>query len=50
MIDASNLLAPAERGAAGVLNGIAYREETSTFLLTGKNWPALFEVVFVEEP
>ncbi len=31
-----------------VLNGIAYRPETGTFLLTGKLWPKLFEVKIVE--
>lgn len=46
LIDASGLAA--DQGGAGVLNGIAYRPETSTFLLTGKNWPKLFEVVLVE--
>lgn len=35
-------------GGDRVLNGIAYRPETATFLLTGKNWPEIFEVVFVE--
>lgn len=29
-----------------VLNGIAYDESTGTFLLTGKLWPSMFEVVF----
>jgi glutamine cyclotransferase len=27
-----------------VLNGIAYRPETDTFFITGKNWPAIYEV------
>lgn len=31
---------------AGTLNGIAYRSESDTFLLTGKNWSKLFEVDF----
>jgi glutamine cyclotransferase len=31
----------------GVLNGIAWRPETRTFLLTGKLWPTLFEVELV---
>ena len=35
-------------GGDSVLNGIAYRPDTATFLLTGKNWPRLFEVIFVE--
>ena len=30
-----------------VLNGIAWRPETKTFLLTGKLWPTLFEVRLV---
>ncbi|MEQ8717035.1 MAG: glutaminyl-peptide cyclotransferase [Acidimicrobiales bacterium] len=36
---------PDEGGA--VLNGIAYDEAAGTFLITGKLWPSLFEVVFV---
>jgi glutaminyl-peptide cyclotransferase len=31
----------------GVMNGIAHNPDTGTFLLTGKNWPSLFEVRFV---
>ncbi len=46
MIDASGLLTPAERRAADVLNGIAYDAEKGVFLLTGKYWPRMFEVVF----
>ena len=53
VIDASGLLTAKERIAADVLNGIAYRPEagtgTGTFLITGKLWPKLFEVV-LEEP
>ena len=46
VIDASPLLS--EPGTdVGVLNGIAYDPATDTFLLTGKNWPTLFEVRFV---
>jgi glutaminyl-peptide cyclotransferase len=45
-IDASGLLTPTERVAAGVLNGIAYEPRTEVFYVTGKNWPRLFEVVF----
>ncbi len=48
VIDASGLLSSREAQAAGPLNGIAYRPESQTFLLTGKQWPKLFEVVFVE--
>ncbi|MEE8277111.1 MAG: glutaminyl-peptide cyclotransferase [Thermoanaerobaculia bacterium] len=47
-IDASGLLSPAERARVGILNGIAYEPLSATFLLTGKLWPKLFEVVFVE--
>lgn len=48
-VDASSLRAAVMESGAGVLNGIAYRRETATFLVTGKNWPKLFEVVFVEK-
>lgn len=47
LIDAAGLLTPAERAATDVLNGIAYRPEAGTFLVTGKLWPKLFEVRFV---
>jgi len=49
-IDASGLLAPAERAALGhgaILNGIAHDPAGPTFLLTGKLWPKLFRVRFV---
>lgn len=46
VIDASDLLSPAERSTADVLNGIAHDPETGVFYLTGKYWPKLFEVVF----
>ena len=49
-IDASGLLTPEERAAAGqegVLNGIAYYPAHDDFLITGKLWPKLFEVRFV---
>lgn len=36
------------RGAGDVLNGIAFNPKTGNFLLTGKNWPLMFEVRFVE--
>ena len=44
VIDAAGLLTAEEAGEADVLNGIAYRPDTGTFLLTGKNWPWVFEV------
>jgi len=31
-------------GKEDVLNGIAYNDEKSTFFITGKNWPLIFEV------
>jgi glutaminyl-peptide cyclotransferase len=46
VIDASGLLTPQEAARAEVLNGIAYKPETKTFLITGKYWPRMFEVVF----
>ena len=33
---------------ADVLNGIAYRADRQTFLLTGKYWPFIYETRFVE--
>jgi glutamine cyclotransferase len=47
VIDASGLLDAGERAHADVLNGIAYDPAKKTFLITGKLWPKLFEVVFV---
>lgn len=52
IIDASNLLTPEEREAAGrsaTLNGIAYDVETGHFFITGKLWQWIFEVDFVPE-
>ncbi len=46
-IDASGLLPPTSRAGAGVLNGIAQVPGTDRFLITGKNWPTIFEVRFV---
>ncbi len=46
-IDASGLLSRMEAMRADVLNGIAYKPESKTFLLTGKLWPHVFEVEFV---
>ena len=45
-IDARGLLSGEEATRADVLNGIAYNPDTKTFLLTGKLWPAVFEVEF----
>ncbi len=46
VVDASGLLTADERGAADVLNGIAWMPESGHFLVTGKYWPWLFEVAF----
>lgn len=49
IVDARTLLTPEQRAmlpGGAVLNGIAYLPETETFLITGKLWPALFEVTF----
>ena len=46
-IEAGGLLSRQEQIGAEVLNGIAYVPERNTFLITGKNWPRLFEVEFV---
>ncbi|TNF73469.1 MAG: glutaminyl-peptide cyclotransferase [Acidobacteria bacterium] len=48
-IDASGMLSAAERRGVDVLNGIAYNGDTGSFYLTGKLWPKLFEVIFVEK-
>ena len=49
VIDASGLLTSQESVGADVLNGIAWKSETKTFLITGKKWPKLFEVTFVKK-
>ncbi|MFF8835697.1 glutaminyl-peptide cyclotransferase [Streptomyces sp. NPDC015130] len=46
-IDAAGLLTASERRGAKQLNGIAAVPGTDRFLLTGKLWPRMFEVVFV---
>lgn len=33
-----------------VLNGIAFREDTGGILVTGKNWPTIYEIKMVEKP
>jgi glutamine cyclotransferase len=44
-LDLAGLLPRRERTpSTDVLNGIAYREDTGTLLVTGKRWPALFEL------
>ena len=41
---------PASADRNNVLNGIAYRPDTGTFLITGKRWPNIFEVRFESQP
>ena len=48
-IDASGLLSPDERRGTDVLNGIAWDRESDRFFITGKLWPALFEVRFLDD-
>jgi glutamine cyclotransferase len=51
VIDASEVRAhldPAPTSGENVLNGIAYKPDTDTFWLTGKLWPQMFEVRFVD--
>jgi len=47
-VDASGLLDLSERIGTDVLNGIAWIPEREHFVITGKLWPWLFEVEFVE--
>ncbi|MBF6356000.1 glutaminyl-peptide cyclotransferase [Nocardia higoensis] len=47
--DLGGLLTRAERADAQVANGIAALPGTDRFLVTGKYWPAVFEVRFVPE-
>jgi glutamine cyclotransferase len=45
IISLKDLLKPAEiNDRTDVLNGIAYKKESNTFLITGKRWPKLFEI------
>ena len=47
VVDASGLVADRSGfGVDDVLNGIAHDPDSGRFLLTGKRWPVLFEVVF----
>lgn len=49
LVDAADLRDAGEAQGADVLNGIAYAPELDRFFVTGKLWPAMFEVTFVEE-
>ena len=46
VINARGLLTAEELRFADVLNGIAYLPASGHFLITGKEWPAMFEVTF----
>ncbi len=47
LVDAAGLLSEDERNAgADVLNGIAHDPDRDAIIITGKNWPAMFEVEF----
>ena len=46
VIDASTLQTYEGVSDANVLNGIAYIKASDSFLVTGKLWPLMFEVVF----
>ena len=50
-LDLSELLSETQRGALdedAVLNGLAWRPDTQTLLVTGKLWPTLFELRLME--
>jgi glutaminyl-peptide cyclotransferase len=47
-IDATGLLRGDDRIGSEVLNGIAYDPTAETFYITGKWWPKMFEVRFIE--
>jgi len=51
VIDLTGLLgqAPPSQSAVDVLNGIAYDHENQRLFVTGKLWPALFEIRLVEQ-
>lgn len=49
IVDASNLHPHRDGSGEDVLNGIAYIPERQSFLLTGKNWPRMFEVRFIPD-
>ena len=44
--DASAIGLPRSEDPNAVLNGIAFDPETETFLITGKDWPAMYEIRF----
>lgn len=44
--DASAIGLPRSDDPNAVLNGIAWDPDTETFLITGKDWPAMYEIYF----
>ena len=46
LADASDLGQPRPDDPNAVLNGIAWDPDTETFLITGKDWPAMYEIYF----
>jgi len=45
LITLNNLLQPSDMNErTDVLNGIAYKKETNSLLITGKRWPKMFEI------
>ena len=46
LADASGIGLPRSDDPNAVLNGIAWDPRTETFLITGKDWPAIYEVTF----
>ncbi len=46
LADASELGRPRPDDPNAVLNGIAWDPETQTFLITGKDWPVMYEIYF----
>ena len=46
LADASDLGQPRPDDANAVLNGIAWDPDTETFLITGKDWPVMYELYF----
>ena len=46
LADASNIGLPRPDDPNAVLNGIAWDPDTETFLITGKDWPAIYEIRF----
>ncbi|MEX2573607.1 MAG: glutaminyl-peptide cyclotransferase [Balneolaceae bacterium] len=49
-VDLEGLLSPEDRKEANVLNGIAYDSEGDRLFVTGKLWPALFEIRLLPPP